>query len=314
MNVWDAEHVVDEAHARDLLATQMPDRFADLRVEEVEHLADGWDNTVHVVRQQWAVRFPRRGIAVPLFDREVALLPLLAPRLPIAIPVPELIGAPSETFPWPFWGARLLVGTELPEARLTGDRGTLGAHVGTFLSALHDPTLPDELDGPAELLPHDPMRRAQPAVRGPMARACLDHLAARGSWDIGSRDDRAVDVLLATGTALAPPTDVEVLVHGDLNLRHLLVDDSGDAAGVIDWGDMCLADPAVDLSLAYAAFEGDGRASLLSAYGHHVPPERALRARVLAVSLCAALADYADVEGRAALLTEALAGLRRATT
>jgi len=35
---------------------------------------------------------------------------------------------------------------------------------------------------------------------------------------------------------------------------------------------------------------------------------------VLAVSLAAALADYADTDGRPALLAEALAGLRRAST
>ena len=39
-----------------------------------------------------------------------------------------------------------------------------------------------------------------------------------------------------------------------------------------------------------------------------------LRARVLAVSLAAALADYADTDGRPALLAESLAGLRRAST
>jgi aminoglycoside phosphotransferase (APT) family kinase protein len=41
-----------------------------------------------------------------------------------------------------------------------------------------------------------------------------------------------------------------VLCHGDLHVRHLLVDGDGSAAGVIDWGDLCLADAAVDLSIA----------------------------------------------------------------
>jgi aminoglycoside phosphotransferase (APT) family kinase protein len=82
---------------------------------------------------------------------------------------------------------------------------------------------------------------------------------------------------------------------------------------VIDWGDLCLADPAVDLSLAYGAFAGPARAALLAAYGP-VPPARELAARVLAVSLCAALAEYAADEDRPVLLAESLAGLRRAVT
>ena len=54
--------------------------------------------------------------------------------------------------------------------------------------------------------------------------------------------------------------------------------------------------------------------ALLSAYGRPVDEERELRARLLALMLCAALADYADIEGFPALLTESLAGLRRAVS
>jgi aminoglycoside phosphotransferase (APT) family kinase protein len=78
---------------------------------------------------------------------------------------------------------------------------------------------------------------------------------------------------------------------------------------VIDWGDSCRADPSVDLSLACAAFSGPAQRALLDAYGRPVGEERELRARVLAVSLCSALADYAEVVGRPTLLAESLAGL-----
>ncbi len=110
---------------------------------------------------------------------------------------------------------------------------------------------------------------------------------------------------------MGAPAQEPVLVHGDLHLRHLLVDSSGAATGVIDWGDLCLADPAVDLSIAYAAFTGPSRAALLERYGG-IEPQRELRARVLALFLCAALAEYALDEGRTALLAESVAGLRRA--
>ena len=103
-------------------------------------------------------------------------------------------------------------------------------------------------------------------------------------------------------------------MHGDLHLRHVLVDETGVGAGVIDWGDVCLADASVDLSIAYTAFEGASRAALFDAYGWPVEEEREARARVLAVSLCAALADYADEDHRPALLAESLAGLRRAVS
>ena len=103
-----------------------------------------------------------------------------------------------------------------------------------------------------------------------------------------------------------------MLVHGDLHQRHLLLDGDGRACGVIDWGDVCLADPALDLSLAYSGFTGAARQALLDAYGWPVPPERAARARVLAVFLSAVLAEYAHDENRPRLLREALAGISRA--
>jgi aminoglycoside phosphotransferase (APT) family kinase protein len=308
VNVWDPEVALDEAGARTLLAEQFPD----LALESVVHLADGFDNTVFVVDGTWAVRFPRREVAVALLARELPLLEPLAARLPLPVPVPQLIGRPSGGYPWPFWGARLLPGVELADAALPEDtREPLGTEVGRFLAALHDPSVARDLGGG---LPPDPMRRSQPAVRGPLARETLDRLASRGGWETGSAVDRAVDDLLAAASSVGEPTGVPVLAHGDFHLRHLLVTGDGAATGVIDWGDACLADPAVDLSMAYGGFAGPARAALLSAYGGVVDEERELRARVLAIGLCAALADYADDVGMPALLAESLAGIARAVS
>jgi aminoglycoside phosphotransferase (APT) family kinase protein len=308
VNVWDPEVTLDEAGARRLLAEQFPD----LALESVVHLADGFDNTVFVVDGTWAVRFPRREVAVALLARELPLLEPLAPRLPLPVPVPQLIGRPAGGYPWPFWGARLLPGAELADAALPEDaRESLGGEVGRFLAALHDSSVVGDLGGG---LPPDPMRRGQPAVRGPLARETLDRLASRGGWETGGAVDRAVDDLLAASASLPAPAGEPVLVHGDFHLRHLLVTADGAATGVIDWGDACLADPAVDLSMAYGGFAGPARAALLSAYGGVVDEERELRSRVLAVGLCAALADYADDVGMPALLAESLTGIARAVS
>ena len=306
MNVWDAEHALDATAARALLAGQFPD----LALASVQPLGIGFDNTVYLIDDVWVFRFPRREVAVPLMERELAVLPGLAPRLPLPVPVPELIGHAAEGYPWPFWGARLVPGVELADAGLAdGGREALGAEVGGFLRVLHDPVVAQDLGG---TLPHDPMHRGTPSTRGPMARAALDRLAARGTWDADSDLDRRIDQVIAAADPLPPPTGEPVLVHGDLHLRHLMVGPGGRAAGVIDWGDCCLADPALDLSLAYGAFSGSARDALLSAYGGPVDEERELRARLLALALCSALADYADLEHFPALLAESLAGLARA--
>jgi aminoglycoside phosphotransferase (APT) family kinase protein len=142
-----------------------------------------------------------------------------------------------------------------------------------------------------------------------MARERLARLAAAGRY----AENPAVDRLLAAGEDLGPAPGPPVICHGDLHARHLLVDGEGTATGVIDWGDLCLADPAVDLSLAYGGFTGAARRELLAAYSRPVGPDRELRARVLAVFLCAVLAEYAADVGARALLADSLAGLTRAT-
>ncbi|MGH8894619.1 MAG: phosphotransferase, partial [Actinomycetes bacterium] len=184
-------------------------------------------------------------------------------------------------------------------------RAPLAASLGDFLRVLHRPEVADELGAG---LPVDPMRRALPVRRAAMALERLGRVRSRGTFPGDDRVQRLFDASADLGPSRATP----VLVHGDLHLRHVLVDDAGAAAGVIDWGDMCLADASVDLSLAYAAFSGKARDGLLAAYGREVPLEQEMRARVLAVSLCAALADYADLDGRPGLLAESLAGLTRA--
>jgi aminoglycoside phosphotransferase (APT) family kinase protein len=155
----------------------------------------------------------------------------------------------------------------------------------------------------------DPLGRALPSSRLAGTRAALAELTATGVW----AGDPAVDALLDRAAELGAPEGTPVLVHGDLHVRHLLVDDAGRATGVIDWGDVCLADPAVDLSLGFGAFGGRARAAFLAAYGP-VDDVRGLRARALAVRLAALLARYAAAEGAAGLLAEALASLRRAVS
>jgi aminoglycoside phosphotransferase (APT) family kinase protein len=299
---WTAEREVGPARAAELIAAAAP-QLADAAVVP---LATGWDNTVVTVGEEWAFRFPRRAIAVPGVRREIAVLPRIAPLLPLPVPVPEVIGSDGDLRqPWPFTGARLLPGRELADAGLAdAARVPAATAAGAFLRALHSPQARAAVEVD---LPVDPLGRGHPASRVAQTRAALDGLVASGTW----AGDPAVDALLERAVRLDEPGGTPVLVHGDLHVRHLLVDDAGRASGIIDWGDVCLADPALDLSLGYAAFAGPAREAFLSAYGP-VDAERELRARALAVRLAALLARYAAAEGRTALLAESLASLGRA--
>jgi aminoglycoside phosphotransferase (APT) family kinase protein len=291
---WTAELVVDEELARRLLS-----QFPALEVSSLRPLAEGWDYTILVVDERWAFRFPRREIVVAGTRREIAVLPELAPLLPIAVPVPVFVGAPAEGFPWPFFGSELLPGRELGEAALGDEeRVQIGRSLARFLRRLHDAEVGSDL-------PPDANSRADMTVRVPKTREQLAELEATGSW----RRPASVDRVLAAAERL-PPSDVFAVVHGDLHFRQVLVGRDASVTGVIDWVDVCRSNPAIDLTMFWSYLPPEGRDLFLAEYGA-VSNEQLLRARVLALSLSAALALYGHHEGFPSIEREALSGLGR---
>jgi len=296
---WSAEAVVDEALARRLIGAQAPE----IAIETLELLGEGWDNTVWLVDGLWVFRFPRRQIAVPGIERQLALLPALAPALPLAIPVPVVVGRPADGFPWRFTGHRLLAGRESAEAEST-DEERLGwaRPLGEFLRALHDPAVL-ELDGVSGL-PIDFNRRADMQVRCELLRNRLGELEELELWE---PPPVVADVIRDAGRLGAP--EALAVVHGDLHLRHVLVEGDRPTA-VIDWEDLCRADPAIDLVPYWSHLPAAARPAFLEAYGEPTDAQL-LRARVLSLFLSGTLAVYARREGLAALEREALRSLDR---
>jgi aminoglycoside phosphotransferase (APT) family kinase protein len=302
MPEWDAEVIVDEPLVRRLLSEQFPE----LDPSSARLLGEGWDNSVWVVEERWAFRFPRRDIAIPGVVRELAVLPMLAPLLPTPIPLPHFVGEPSDRFPWPYFGAELLPGVEPCDAELSDDdREALGAELGRFLRVLHSKETLDTVD-PERSLPIDFNRRADMSFRVPRARESLARLHELGLW----KPPAVVESIL-TSAELLPPSSAElVLTHGDLHQRHVLVADRSLAA-VIDFGDVCLADPCIDLVLTWSLLGAGGRERFFAEYGR-VTEEQVLRSRVLALVLDSMLARYAHDKGNASLQQETLAALERA--
>jgi aminoglycoside phosphotransferase (APT) family kinase protein len=288
--VWSAEVTVDETLARRLIAGQFPE----LAEASLRRLAEGWDNVVWLVDERWAFRFPQRTMGAELIERELRVLPLIASALPAPIPVPVFAGRPGEGYPWAFFGAPLLPGMEACDAALDDEaRRRLAPVLGRFLRALHDIPL---LDG----LPYDPTQRADMRHRAAITREWIERLDRRPA---------GLDALLDEAEALPPP-DGEVVAHGDLHIRHVMVEPDGELTGVIDWGDVCRADPSIDLSLLWSFFGADGRAAFLAEYGP-VSEAQLLRARALAVNLSVILAVYGREEGMSGVEREALEGLDR---
>ena len=143
-------------------------------------------------------------------------------------------------------------------------------------------------------------------LRVPRTAERLTEMERLGLW----RAPGGVHEVLDAARELGEP-EPSALVHGDLHIRHLLVDDGCRAAGVIYWIDICRGEPAIDLPLFWSLLPAAGRAQFLDAYGT-VTEAQLLRARVLALFLSATLAVYAHHEGMARLAREAIGALERA--
>jgi aminoglycoside phosphotransferase (APT) family kinase protein len=296
MSDWAAELVMDAQLAHELVHEQ----FAPLPRRSLEHLAEGWDYVAYLVDGEWVFRFPRREVVIPGTEREIAVLPGLAPLLPVPVPAPAYVGRAGDRFPWPFYGARFLPGVEIAEAALDDARRvSLARPLARALRALHSA---DALAAVGEGLPADPIGRADMQARVPRTREALEAIA--DLW----RPPPAVDEILGTAGDL-PPAAPTAVVHGDLHVRQLLAD-GGRLSGIVDWVDVCRSDPGVDLQLWWSLLAPAGRAAFLDEYGA-VPQESLLRARVLALFLNAILLRHARAEGLTAVEAEALAGLER---
>ncbi|WP_225755496.1 phosphotransferase [Actinotalea sp. Marseille-Q4924] len=332
---WAPDRVVDEELAAHLVRTQFPD----LAGLPVRWFAAGWDNAVYAVGPDLLFRFVHRSVAVPLAERELMVLRVVDGRLPLPVPRPTYVGRPVPEFDRPFWGAPRIPGTEIAMSGLPdGARVHAARALGEFLRALHAPEVAQDVVDAARAqgvtVPVDPNRRGEPVTlrdraagrlvrlaqgtleregldRGALEREGLDRGALeREGLDRGALDHDGLLAVLDAAVAAGPSVGPQVLLHGDLHVRHVLVAADGSVTGVIDWGDTGLGDPAIDLMIGYAAFVGAAREAFLTAYGP-VEPGADARARAVAVNGCAALLESAIGDGDAVLAKEAAVALHR---
>ncbi|MFD9286243.1 aminoglycoside phosphotransferase family protein [Streptomyces mirabilis] len=240
---------IDENLVRSLVREQHPD-LAGLDVREV---AGGWDNQLWRLGDELAVRMPRTERAPSLLRKEYRWLPALAPRLPLPVPTPMRIGAPSTRFPRPWTIATWVPGEPADRAPISND--SAGDTLAGFLKALH-------VKAPADApVSQDRGVRLKTLSDGFEKR--LEEVASGGdAADL--RNVRDVwDEAVASPDWEGPP----VWLHGDLHPANVVVSD-GTLSGVIDFGDMCAGDPAVDLAAAWILLPAGAVARFFDAYAY----------------------------------------------
>ena len=235
---------------RQLLTTQQP-QWADLAVGPVS--STGTENAMYRLGDDMVVRLPLRPSSARPVEKEHRWLPVLAPYLPIAIPVPLAKGQPIDGYPWPWSVYPWFEGEDATAARF--DLRLAASDVAGFIAALHaiDPT-----GGPEPSIAN--FGRGVPLAE----RDDYTRRAIRASSDLVDADA----VTAAWEQALRVPTwDRPALwVHGDIAAGNLLFRD-GRLSAVIDFGTLAIGDPACDLIVAWELFDARSRDVLRAELG-----------------------------------------------
>lgn len=264
--------------------------------------AQGWDFHTFVVETgtvegDWVFRFPRNETAARAIEREFALLPALAARLPLHIPRYE---HRAEWDGRPFGGYRYVDGLPLEPGALTVP--SVAKQLGEALHALH--AFPPEL-AKARLGISDPVtawREEHHAFLRDVRQRAFPLLPAQLQADASK--------LLETVEAVLESPPALTLVHRDLGLVHILGE--GDhITGIIDWSDASIGDPAIDFAAIMSTASDAAIDSLLQHYGTPIGDGFRARARTWWQ-----LAPFHDVlhaldTTDPPLLAEGIAGLQR---
>lgn len=229
--------------SHDLIDSLLKEFVPDLAGQAIEFVAAGWDNEIHRVGSEHAVRLPRRKEGAPLVEHEQRWLPELKDQLPLDIPAPVHAGRPAFGFPWHWSVVPWIDGVPLGHApALAVD--TLIDQLTGFLKALHHPA-----DSGA---PTNPFRGVPLSERFDVVTTRIEELAP--IFEELGVESAAVMNLWHELAATPAWGDQPVWLHGDFHPMNVLVH-GGNLAGVIDFGDITSGDPANDLMIAWMLLE-----------------------------------------------------------
>lgn len=250
---------------RQLLEIRQP-HLAHLEISEAP--SPGTSNTIYRLGDALCVRMPRSRNLARSLSRELECLPQFRGSMSLSIPEPVFAGTPSPEFPLPWAIYRWLDGTPLDRSSL-GDEVHTAAILAGFIVELRavDPNggLPSRRDRP--------LRERDGEVRTALSK--LD----------GEMDTRAVAKEWAyclEGVAFEeqPGAGQSVWTHGDL-LPPNMLQSSGALTAVIDFGNVGVGDPAVDLIPAWTVLHQEGREAFRAALEVDEPTWRRSRGMAL---------------------------------
>ncbi len=267
----------------------------------VARLGEGMDSLAVLVGDDFVFGFAKHADAALGLDRQLAILPDLAPTLPLPVPRIEYADRVATTA-LPFVGYPLIPGVPFDRDLFDGLSSTARdrafADLAGFLRALH--AFPVDRAPAAYGSPQERASSLGVAPSGSRAeyagalRDARDRVWPRLDGAIRGRVDFELSSFLAEDAHFARPP---ALIHADLWPEHVLYSvDLGRIAGVIDFADISIGDPDYDLAFLATRLGPGFLAGLLPRLDH--PDPARLAAKLDALALFNAIDDATIGIGR----------------
>ncbi|MFD1142975.1 phosphotransferase family protein [Larkinella insperata] len=247
-----------------LVAELLTTVFPDQNFQSARYLGEGMDSQTYLVDEGYVFRFPKREEVARNLTKEIALLPHLQ-HLPLRVPDFQFLGQHPETG-LPFVGYPLLRGVEwqanhFPEQPPANQTLTLRL-LGSFLTELHRFDVATAMRLGVEI--NDSFQDYRETYQ-----EIQTDLFPFLTPSLRTFIDRRFRAFLANPRHFRY---TNALIHDDFSSDHILCDPAtGVPRSVIDFGDVAVGDPDLDLKYLYAE-RGRSFIERLLAEGHYQTP------------------------------------------
>ncbi len=216
------------------------ENFSGFSVQKIEKIGQGWDNFAFLVNNEYIFRFPQdnREYVIKQLQSEISLLPKLQKRFDLLIPNFEFIGKHQGL---PFVGYKKIDGIPFTPnlfRTLSKDAKTQAIKdLAAFITKLHEFPADEARkciawEETSKEIYQNRLSRVKD-LEGKVPKHLLDYL--RSQFDIFF-------------SQLVDFEQESVLVHADLTPDHILFNrQTQKIEGIIDFGDIAISDPDMDL-------------------------------------------------------------------
>jgi aminoglycoside phosphotransferase (APT) family kinase protein len=246
-----------------MLATELIISQFDLHIESITAFGRGWDNYAYLVNNNIVFRFPHREVAIACMENEIHFLPYLAKKISFPFSCPVYIGRPTPKYPFVFSGYPLLVGKMLVDFDPQEVNNVKTAQaLAEWLRELHAiPVLNKHQD---LFQGNQNWRLDVPDRIAHYTENLIQYSSYFESSGFVQKDlQEHIDNLRHFNFDNVKTSSY---LHGDLYYKHLIADDALTLVGLIDWGDIHIGSPGIDLSAAIILFEGEPLAHFWESY------------------------------------------------